>query len=99
VDEVVMPVAEQRPVVQVILVDAELYDPATGRWSAAAQLPSAIEQTPAAPLRDGQVLVAGQSPALIYDEASASWRRAGGQSGLTAAGSSLLALPYSNIAG
>jgi hypothetical protein len=82
---------------QVILVDLDIYDPVTGRWSAAAQLLSAIDQPLAAPLRDGRVLVAGLSPALMYDEASGSWRRAGGQSALTAAGNSLLALPDGRV--
>jgi len=62
---------------------AELYDPATGSWSAAGRMkdPFSMEDPffdhTATLLPDGRVLVAGGGSAELYDPASGTWRATG----------------------
>lgn len=65
----------------VTLASAELYDPATDRWSAAASMPEARAVQTATLLRNGKLLITGgdgadgspQASAVLYDPASDSW--------------------------
>ncbi|MGH7781142.1 MAG: Kelch repeat-containing protein [Candidatus Binataceae bacterium] len=67
------------------LASAELYDPATGAFTATAPMTTAREGHTATLLRDGRVLVAGGSPngtvttssAEIYDPTAGNWTPAG----------------------
>jgi N-acetylneuraminic acid mutarotase len=61
---------------------AELYNPATGKWSATASMPTALVGQTATLLRDGQVLVAGGGTAAaeIYQPQRAIWVSPGAMS-------------------
>jgi N-acetylneuraminic acid mutarotase len=57
---------------------AEIFNPATNTWSAAASLPGPRQEAGAAPLPDGRVLVMGgyaeaAREALLYDPAANAW--------------------------
>ena len=56
------------------LVTAELFDPETGSWSAAADMPTGHEGHTATPLPDGRVLVVGDEGSELYDPGTNSWR-------------------------
>ncbi len=61
-------------------VGAELYDPSSGTWSSAGTLFTTetwLAGTTATLLRDGRVLVAGQSGAKVYEPASGTWSATG----------------------
>jgi len=68
------------------LNSAEIYNPSTGRWSAAANMQQARSQHTATLLPDGRVLVTGGFPsagvatsgAEIYDPVSNTWSTTGG---------------------
>ena len=56
---------------------AELYDPATGSWSAAGRLSARFFDHTATLLLDGRVLVAGGGSAALYDPEKGIWHDAG----------------------
>ncbi|MEP7340283.1 MAG: kelch repeat-containing protein [Acidobacteriota bacterium] len=55
------------------LVSAELYDPATDRWTQAGNLNEARADHSAALLKDGRVLIVGYRSAEVYDPATDKW--------------------------
>jgi hypothetical protein len=55
------------------LTSADLYDPATGTWSAAAKMTGVGENATFTMLRDGRVLAVGGDGAEVYDPASGTW--------------------------
>ena len=58
------------------LAAAELYDPATGSWTATTEMPEHRDESTATLLLDGRVLFVGAS-AQVYDPATASWTPTG----------------------
>ncbi len=55
------------------LREAEIYEPATNRWMAAAPLPTPYTDHTATLLPDGRVLVVGGRTAALYDSTTAQW--------------------------
>ncbi len=71
-----MPVVGGAGTSGIILVSAELYDPATGMWTATGRMATARDQHTVTLLPNGQVLVASgirTGTAELYDPASGSW--------------------------
>lgn len=67
---------QQTPTSSTILASAELFDPSTGHWSAAAPMHVGRYQHTATLLTNGRVLVAGGDPtrsAEVYDPARNTW--------------------------
>ena len=58
---------------------AEVYDPASGTWTATGPMDPGAEESDDAftVLRDGRVLVAGRDGAQVYDPASGTWTATG----------------------
>lgn len=56
---------------------AELYDPATGSWSAAGSMNEGFSDHTATLMADGEVLVAGGGSAALYDPDKGTWRGTG----------------------
>jgi hypothetical protein len=56
---------------------AELYDPASGTWSATGSMTSFHPLGAAALLQDGRVLVAGYSTGDVYSPATGTWTATG----------------------
>ncbi len=65
------------PPVSSLLDSAEVYDPATGKWSVTGRMNDPRFGHTATLLSDGRVLVAGSGTAELYDPATAIWSRTG----------------------
>ena len=58
------------------IVGAEVYDPATGTWTATGKMARG-DAAAATVLRDGRVLVTGSEGSQLFDPASGTWTATG----------------------